>query len=369
MKIAYLTSVHPRTDTRVYEKMCKKMSEKNEVYLFCADGLGNEIKKNLSIYDFGKSNSRFERIWNKCNIIYDKSLKINADIYHLHDPELIRIGLKLIKKGKKVIFDSHEDVSQQILDKRYLDPISRFVISKCYSLYENFSLKKFNGIIAATPYIRNKLKKINSNIIDVCNYPTIPRTIGTNIKHSNNSNPINICYIGTISKTRGIINLIKSLELVQHNVVLNLAGYFSPKLLEKEAKCLVGWKKVKWHGFVNKHKFFKKTNNIIGMVNLLKTPNHINSLPTKMFEYMSHKIPVLASNIPLWKKIIKSDNCGITCNPEDPSDIAKKIDYLINNKILMTKFSKNGYRACVNKYNWEFEYKKLINFYKKIYEN
>ena len=248
-------------------------------------------------------------------------------------------------------------------------PIFRIIFSKIYSWYEYFSLKKFHGIIASTPYIKKKLSKFNVNVVNICNYPTIKNFHQNSLNKRLNSKPINICYVGTISESRGIINLINSLELVKNDVVLNLAGYFSPKTLEKKIKQLPGWKKVKWYGFLDKHEFLKLNKNLIGLVNLLKTPNHINSLPNKMFEYMSYKIPVLVSNFPLWKKITKLNNCGITCNPEDSNDIAKKIDYLINNKILLKKFSKNGYRACVNKYNWESEYKKLMTFYRKIFKD
>ena len=38
-------------------------------------------------------------MWKTCNMIYSKALTINADIYHIHDPELIRIGLKLIQEA------------------------------------------------------------------------------------------------------------------------------------------------------------------------------------------------------------------------------------------------------------------------------
>ena len=49
--------------------------------------------------------------------IYKKALEIDADIYHFHDPELLPYGLKLKKKGKSVIFDSHENYSEQIKEK------------------------------------------------------------------------------------------------------------------------------------------------------------------------------------------------------------------------------------------------------------
>ena len=43
MKIAHLTSVHPRYDTRIYYKMCYSLTALGKVYLVCADGKGNEI--------------------------------------------------------------------------------------------------------------------------------------------------------------------------------------------------------------------------------------------------------------------------------------------------------------------------------------
>ena len=160
MNIAHLTSVHPRFDTRIYYKMCTSLNQLGEVYLLCADGKGNEIRDNINIIDVGKTHLRLLRAWFSVNKIYKRALELNADIYHLHDPELIRIGLKLIKMGKKVIFDSHELAGDQILSKHYIPKFMRHIISRVYNFYEKNSLPRFSGLIAATPYIRDHLKKL-----------------------------------------------------------------------------------------------------------------------------------------------------------------------------------------------------------------
>jgi glycosyltransferase involved in cell wall biosynthesis len=364
-KIVNITSAHSRYDTRIYHKICKSLSKYYSVTLICADGKGSVLNKKISIVDLGSFKNRTVRFLSFLKI-FKKALKIDGDLYHLHDPDLILVGLLLIAKGKKVIFDSHEDVELDILDKNYLPLILRKIISKIYNIFEKFSLQKFNGIIAATPHICRKLIKINRYTININNFPIIKKRKFTNNKNKINIKKNQICYVGSISKVRGILELVRSLELTRNNVTLNLAGNFNSKYLEEHVKSQPGWKRVNYLGFVKNEILFSKFHNICGVVNFLNIYNHQESLPTKLFEYMQHKLPVIMSNIKSFKKINSKYHFGLVCDPTNPKDIANKIDYLIENKSKVIKMGKNGYKAVLKEFNWQLEEKKLLLFYKRI---
>ena len=127
--VLHITSVHQRFDIRIYRKQLNSLSQFYKTSLLVADGMGYQFINNIDIYDVGSSNSRIKRMFKTTDIIYRKALSIEADIYHLHDPELLPVALKLKKQGKIVIFDAHEDFPKQVLTKHYLNPIIAKLIS------------------------------------------------------------------------------------------------------------------------------------------------------------------------------------------------------------------------------------------------
>ncbi|AYA41575.1 hypothetical protein HZS38_14615 [Xenorhabdus nematophila] len=52
-------------------------------------------------------------------------------------------------------------------------------------------------------------------------------------------------------------------------------------------------------------------NSIAGLVTLHPIINYFDALPIKMFEYMVAGISVIASDFPLWKRIINENSCGL----------------------------------------------------------
>lgn len=364
IKVCHLSSVHQRDDTRIFLKECISLAKNFNVFLVVADDLGNVKKNNINIFDVGKSNGRLKRLLITSKKIYNKALELNCDIYHLHDPELLRIGLKLAKRGKIVIYDAHEDVPKQIMDKHWIPKILRSLISYLFSIYEAYVAKRISGILSVTENICNRFKKQNKNVELVANYPLLEEAKKMN-QLDFKKNEKQICYIGGLFPTRGISEMIESIENI--NVELVLAGTFSPESFKSELENKNSWKKVNFLGHVKREEIMKilKTSKL-GLVTLHPTRSYVESLPIKMFEYMSAGLPVIASNFPKWKNIINETNCGICVNPLDPNEIAKAIEFFLTKPEKAKEMGQNGRKLIEKKYNWSIEERKLNAFYSSL---
>lgn len=364
LKIAHLTSAHPRSDTRIFVKQCSSLSKNYETYLVVADGKGNEIKDRVNILDVGKFNGRKNRMLNAPKAVFEKALTLEADIYHLHDPELIPIGLKLKKCGKKVIFDAHEDLPNQIMSKHYLNPISKKLISFLVKAYEKYACAKLDGVVTATPFIRDKFLNINANTIDINNFPKTEEFI--KIENSKVTDNNHVCYIGGLADVRGITQMVEAIEFTDDTRLL-IAGNFADANLENKVKQMQGWKNVDFLGYVNREGIQNTlSESFAGLVVLHPTQSYLDSLPVKMFEYMCAGIPVIASDFPLWRSIVDEANCGLCVDPLNPSAIASAIKTLNSNRIDAQRMGENGRVAVLEKYNWNIEEQKLFEFYSKI---
>jgi glycosyltransferase involved in cell wall biosynthesis len=362
MKICHLTSVHKPDDIRIFNKECSSLAVAgHEVYILavnCKEYSKNRVNViSLNVNYFGRLN----RILKIPKLLLRKAITLNADIYHLHDPELLQILGKLKKSGKKVIYDAHEDLPRQILSKYYINKFFRKIVSWYMEGFENRHAAKADAVVGATDHIGKRFSKINANTVVINNYPILENnSINQQIEKKNE-----ICYIGGLFSTRGIIELVKSLEHL--DIVLNLAGNYSPESLRDELVQLSGWNKVKEWGFVGKEKVMEiYQQSKIGMVTLHPTPAYIESLPVKLFEYMNAGIPVIASDFPLWKEIVYGNDCGICVDPLHPEEIAKAINELLNDTERSRQMGINGRDAVIEKYNWAVEEKKLISLYQQL---
>lgn len=366
MKIAHLTSAHSRYDTRIFLKECVSLAAHgHQVWLTVADGNGNEVKSGVTIVDAGSSRGRMDRIRRAPTRVLERALQINADVYHLHDPELLPIGIKLKKRGKKIVFDAHEDVTKQLLTKPYLSPIFRWMLSKVFGIYEGKVCRRLDAVVAATPCILEKFRAMGVNSICINNYP---------LPHELTAGPLDwprkkyqVCYVGGVSRIRGIIELTQAMASVATSVRLQLVGTFSEMDVEADAKASTGWERVDALGHLSRDQVAAVlADSMAGLVTFLPVPNHIEAQPNKMFEYMSAGLPVIASDFPLWREIIEGNACGMCVDPLDPTAIARAIDYLVLHPQEAESMGHAGQRAVQEKYNWLSEEAKLLQLYESL---
>lgn len=368
-RIVHLTSVHSRYDVRIFIKMCSSLVKSGyDVSLVVADDKGYEEKSGVKIFDVGKTNGRLQRMIFTGEKVCCKAIELNADIYHLHDPELLPTALKLHRIGKRVIFDSHEDTPRQILSKPYLNKFMLKFVASAFGIYEKFVCKKLDYVIAATPFIREKFLRINKNSIDINNFPILGELSAE--CDGKKAKKKQVCYVGGMTPIRGCDELIDAMALVNNDILLCFAGDISDGANEENLKLKAGWKRLKKLGFLDRDRIRELlSSSIAGLVTFLPVPNHVDAQPNKMFEYMSAGLPVIGSFFPLWREIIESNDCGICVDPLVPEAIAKAIDWLYENPERAEQMGRNGQKAVIEKYNWQNEASKLLNLYSNLTES
>ncbi len=353
MKICHVTCVHPSYDARIFYKECLSLAQAgHEVYLV-AKGESRE-EEGIHVIGIGEEPSnRIQRMILFSKKAYLKAMEIECDIYHLHDPELLPYAKKIKRSGKKVVFDSHEDVAEQIYDKEWIPLIIRKIVSKLYHLYETSVVKRLDAVIAATPYIGELFCNRARKIAIVNNYPKLDE-----IEYHTNpfiEREAIVCFAGSIDELYGHSIMLKAMENIQatlliagdHNIETTKNIKYLGRLDRKEINDLYG-------------------RAVAGLCFNLPRGNFINSQPTKMFEYMAAGLPVICSDFPHWKEIIEQSEAGICVDSNDVQKIKDAIDLLLSNRRYANLLSLNGRKAAEEKYNWNVEKKSLYELYENI---
>lgn len=372
IKVCILTSVHPACDTRIFHKQAKTLVQAGYDVILIAQHEKVEMVEGVQILPLPSPRNRLHRMVGLTLRAFRVALKQRADVYHLHDPELLPVGLllKLCTKAK-IIYDTHEDVAENILMKEWLPAILRRPISLGFGLFEQLAARFVDRIVGATEAIAAHFSQ--SKTIAVRNYPLLSyfNEKGRD-RDCARKDSYTLIYAGVLTKERGVSELIRSLELVDKKfaVRLKLLGRFDPPAFEEEVRSLEGWANVDYLGLVPYQEVIVHLRDAdIGVVLFHDVPNHPESMPNKLFEYMAAGLPVIASNFPLWKEIVEGNECGLTVDPLNPQEIAQAIEYLLDHPELRQKMGENGRRAVLEKYNWENEAKKLLALYQELLEN
>ena len=296
-------------------------------------------------------------------------IKENADLYILHSPELLPLGILLKLLGKKVVYDAHEDLPRHILEKETVPKILRKPLSRLSEAFLMICFRLFNGIISPHKHIISTL--ISNNITSelIANFPLV-RTLSKIEKEEFLKRRSSLCYCGTVYEYSNQEMILRSLGLIDKTIEYNIAGYIDDKYKNKllglkESKQLQFHGRIKWDDLPI---FFDRS--IAGMCIYdykLNLGGKLGCFGTnKIFEYMEAGLPVICTDYTLWKKIIDEHKCGYVVAPGDINILKSIIEKLTNDKSLAYEMGQNGQEAIRKKYNWDSEEKKLINFVEKI---
>jgi glycosyltransferase involved in cell wall biosynthesis len=368
-KVVHITSVHPAYDIRIFHKECRTLATVGyDVSIVVPQTeAGITSRDGVTIVAVKKSRGRLRRIFLTSPRVIRQAFLLQADVYHLHDPELLIVAVLLRVCGRKVIFDMHENLPRAILTKDWIPKITRPVISKIVRFIERVFLSGIPIIFAEESYVKDYSWVLNKAVI--LNMPLIEEI--QSIKEEKNNLP-SLGYLGMVTEARGCIQILRALDLVkkeglnvQWECVGRVEGAFKAEMLSLAKSYNLDEIRIwgskdateAWRIIAQCH---------IGMAILAPHQNYVESYPTKLFEYMALGIPVIASNFPLYRTIVEGEQCGICVDPLRVEEIAQAILYLLRNPAIVRKMGESGKYAVEKKYNWNVEKVKLLKFYEQI---
>lgn len=362
-----MTSAHRALDARIFHKISKSLVRPGyEVFLIGRHQREEEID-GVHVAAVPKPAGRFSRMTINLYRIYKKAVELDGDIYHFHDPELLPLGLLLKLRGKHVVYDAHEDMPRTFGYKHYIPRFLRGMVASAAERLELFGARRLTAVIGATPAIADRFRAVNANSVVVHNFP-IQDEIGS-CRPAWEERDRAVAYIGGISRERGIFELLQAIAMVSPNVDcrLALAGWFSPPDLRGEVLRRSECANVDFLGMLSRVQVAELLARIrIGIVVLHPEPNFINSMPTKLFEYMCAGIPVIASNFPTWSEIVEPAGCGMLVDPMKPAEMADAIVYLLTHPLEAEEMGRRGREAAKRLFNWKTEETTLLRLYRSI---
>lgn len=366
--VCFFTSAHDPFDFRIFHKECKSLARDGYRVTLVAPHPTDEVVEGIQIRGITKANNRLGRMLVTTWRAFKKSVQQDADVYHFHDPELIPAGLLLRLRRKKVVRDVREDFPSLILEKPYIPRWIKPIISWVVGKLEKFASRHTSAIVAATPGIAERFRRLNPETATVRNYPSLEELRQLNVP-AFGERPNWVIYSGSLSERRGLLEMIEAMRLLRSDlgVRLKLAGCFSPPRLLADVRSRAGWESVDFLGYLGRPSLLSLlVHGRVGLVTMHRTRHIAAAWPVKLFEYMLAGMPVIVSDIPLWREIVERAGCGIVVDPQSPASIATAIERILSYPEEAESMGQNGFRAVCETYNWANEEKTLLSLYHRL---
>ncbi len=264
-----------------------------------------------------------------------------------------------IVKRIPVIFDSHEffsevpELQNRKIKKRLWTILERWCIPGA-----NLHFTVSQGLVALYK------NRYNCDFQLLRNLPLQKKTEPLPFKVTNTHTLI---YQGALNVGRGLEQTIRAMLYIPEYTFIIVGSGDCLSELQELTSSLNLEKRVVFKGAVPFEELEKYNGDaMVGMCLLEnKGLNYYHSLPNRIFDYMQQGIPVIASDFPDIRSVVKVHETGLLVNDLSPEMIAKTIKSACEDESLRTKWKKSIPRAAAQ-FIWENEEKKIEEALTKV---
>lgn len=368
MRVAHVSIVHPPHDTRIFHKQCRSLAARGyDVHLLVAGP--PDVRDGVRVHSLAPRWERppLRRQWRLQSSALTAAWRIGADVYHLHDPHLIPLGLALKRRGARVIYDVHEHYPRHALSKLAGRPVRGGLKSATWETLETLARASFDGFVCATEEIATRFPAERAALVrnfpraDEGPHPRAP---------AYRERPPKVVFVGVQNRMRGLFEAVEAMELLPARLGarLRLVGSIRPLRHAAEVARRPGWRHVEHVPWQPRERVWHELGRArVGLVALHPMPNHLTATGSnKLFEYMAAGLPVITSDQPAWRRVARETGCGLAVDPRDPRALARAIEHLLTNPEEAEEMGRRGRALVESRYNWDADLDALLGLYSTL---
>lgn len=357
MKIVIASVLKPADDVRAFKKMAMTLvSAGHEVYLIGMPATTEKTPPGIHFMEL----EPFHRLdWKRLMAplkIFKKVRKVKPEVLIVNTHELLLISfLNRILFGAKIVYDLRENYYRNI---RWTESFPRWLrrpLAVWVRLKEKLLVPFFHRVIVAEKCYRNEMGFLPPDTLVLENKSELP----ADFERHPEPGKIVLAFTGTLDESTGVFEAIEITEKLYEkraDVELHIIGFCAKAnvLADIRNRC-TGRKYIRLSagrmqvshdsimGVISKANF--------GLISYPPSPHTADRIPTKLFEYMSVRLPIIIQNNPAWTELTDPIAAAIVIDFPSPD-----VDHLIKE---MT--DRTFYTGPVDDFFWKTEKKKLVD--------
>lgn len=307
--IQVVTTVHHPDDTRILERLVRTLEPEFEVRYVCPDP-GPSDHAGLDVRSMG--GGRLQRWFSCWRLVLSR-----ADVTVVHDPELLpHLMMSSWLRRSRGVFDLHENLPAQILDKHWLPAVLRRPIAGASRWLLRLAERTVSVTLAEEGY--RELFRVA--------HPVFPNHLATGpwpgVRQRGDGWAI---YVGDVTPVRGIDDAVVAAGRAGMN--LCVIGRCEPRyadLLRSRAEA-AGIELDMTGRLPFGEAMTRAASASVGISPLHDIPNYRDSLPTKILEYLAVGLPVVATDLPGTRAILADQDHAWLVPPGDVAAMSEAL--------------------------------------------
>ena len=362
-RVCHITTVHPVGDHRILHKECLSLQAAGYDVTLIAPHDGDAVVHGVPVVALpDTARNRLERMARRPRSAYHAAVGLDADLYHFHDPEFLPYGVRLARRGKRVIYDAHEDVPVQMRYKEWIPAPGRATAARAFARLEAECVARMDAVVTPSVVALERLGARQPRTLLVANYPRLgeirPAAAWSDRERA-------ACYVGGIARVRGGRWLVDA--MAHADADLHLAGAFESPELQRELERSAGWRRVRYAGRLGREGVAALLARAkVGVIPLQPIANYVDAYPVKLFEYFAAGLPVVATDVPRWRAVLEAHDCGVCVPYGAPEHLGAAIEALLDDDDAARAMGERARRAAEQSYSWETQEAALVALYDEL---